>query len=67
MFDPELRQYFRSHRVDKMALQAYLDRLADRPRHIIMTVEDSDFEAKLQAAVIDRIQTADNQGEPPVS
>nr|WP_236117164.1 hypothetical protein [Hassalia byssoidea] len=31
MSDEELRQYFLQHRQDKIALQAYLDRLSTRP------------------------------------
>ncbi len=56
MSDKELRQYFLRHREDKMALQAYLDRLSDRPRNIITTVDDPDFDAKVQAAIRQRIQ-----------
>lgn len=49
MSDRELRQYFLRHREDKLALRAYLDRLGDRPRHIISTADDPDFEAKMEA------------------
>ena len=66
MSDRELRQYFLRHREDKLALRAYLDRLGDRPRHIITTVEDPDFEAKLEAAVLAKMQGSDNNGEPTV-
>lgn len=52
MSDGELKQYFLRHREDKLALRAYLDRLADRPRHVITTVDDPDFEGKLQASVM---------------
>jgi len=57
MSDQELKQYFLLHREDKIALRAYLDRLGDRPHHIITTVDDPDFEAKIQAAVLKQIQT----------
>ncbi len=66
MSDAELRQYFLSHREDKMALRAYLDRLSDRPRHIITTVEDPDFDAKIQAAVLRQMQGSDSNGEAAV-
>lgn len=66
MCDRELRQYFLRHREDKLALRAYLDRLGDRPRHIITTVEDPDFEAKLEAAVLAKMQSSDNSGESTV-
>jgi hypothetical protein len=60
MSDAELRQYFLQHREDKMALQAYLDRLNDRPHQIITTVDDPDFEAKIRAAILKQMQAADN-------
>ncbi len=52
MSDRELRQHFLRHREDKMALRAYLDRLSDRPRKVITTVDDPDFDTKIQAAVL---------------
>jgi len=60
MSDRELKQYFLLHREDKIALRAYLDRLGDRPHHIITTVDDPNFEAKIQAAVTRQIQTIIN-------
>lgn len=63
MSDEELRHYFLQHREDKMAFRAYLDRLSDRPRHIITTVDDPDFDAKIQAAVSQQMQAADRNGE----
>ena len=60
MSDKELRQYFLRHREDKMALKAYLDRLSDRPRNIITTVDDPDFDAKVQAAIRQRIQAGNS-------
>ena len=59
----ELRQYFLLHREDKLALRAYLERLGDRPRHVITTVDDPDFDAKIQAAVLKQMQAAGNTGE----
>jgi predicted metal-dependent RNase len=58
--DAALRQSFFQHHEDKMALQAYLDRLNDRPRQIITTVDDPDFEAKIRAAILKQMQAADN-------
>ena len=66
MSDQELRQHFLKHREDKMALQAYLDRLSSRPRNIITTVDDPDFDAKIQAAVLQQMQAADDSGEAAV-
>lgn len=66
MSDQELRQYFLQHREDKIALRAYLDRLGDRPRNIITTVDDPDFDAKIQAEILRQMQRADNSGEAAV-
>lgn len=54
MSDQELKHYFLQHRDDKLALRAYLDRLSNRPREMITTVDDPEFEAKLQAAVLQK-------------
>lgn len=62
--DQELRQYFLLHREDKLALQAYLERLGDRPRTVITTVDDPDFDAKIHAAVLKQMQAAGNNTEP---
>lgn len=56
MSDQELKHYFLSHREDKTALRAYLDRVGDRPRTLITTVDDPEFDAKLQAVVLQRRQ-----------
>jgi len=66
MSDQELRQHFLRHREDKTAFRAYLDRLSDRPRKVITTVDDPDFDAKIQAAVLQQMQAADNNGEAAV-
>lgn len=59
MSDEELKQYFLRHREDKMALRAYLDRVGERPREIITTVDDPDFDAKIQAAILRKTQRLD--------
>jgi hypothetical protein len=56
MSDEELKQHFLRHRDDKMALRAYLDRLSERRHEIITTVDDPDFDAKIQAAIVRKIQ-----------
>lgn len=66
MSDEELRRYFLRHREDKTALRAYLDRLSDHPRKIITTVDDPDFDAKIQAAILSQMQVADDNGEAAV-
>lgn len=63
MSDRELRQHFLRHREDKMALRAYLDRLSDRPHNVITTVDDPDFGAKIQAAILQQMHAADDNGE----
>ncbi len=66
MSDRELRQYFLRHREDKTALRAYLDRLSERPRKIITTVDDPDFDAKIQAAMLQQVQATNSNGEAAV-
>ena len=52
MTDKELREYFVKHREDKIALQAYLDRLSERPnKKVITTLDDPDFDEKIQVAI----------------
>ncbi|NES82309.1 MAG: hypothetical protein F6K10_13405 [Moorea sp. SIO2B7] len=63
MSDQELRQHFLRHREDKVALRAYQDRLGNRPHKIITTVDDPDFDAKIQAAILEKMQSADDNGE----
>ena len=60
MSNEDLKQYFLQHREDKTALQAYLDRINEHPRQIITTVNDPDFDAKIQAAI--RQQMQQNKG-----
>lgn len=54
MSDGELRRYFLQHRDDKIALRFYLDRVNERPY---------DFDAKIQAAILRKMQVVDNNGE----
>lgn len=51
MSDRELRQYFLEHRQDQAALQAYLERRWRRPVQVITTVDDPEFDTKIQAAI----------------
>lgn len=55
----ELRRYFLNHREDKAALQAYLARRRERSRPVITTVDDPDFDTKIQIAI--RQQIAEHQ------
>jgi hypothetical protein len=66
MSDQDLKQYFLQHREDKTALQAYLDRLGDRPREVITTVDDPDFDKKIQAAVLRQLQAVDGNSEAAI-
>ncbi|UBF25659.1 hypothetical protein K9N68_29540 [Kovacikia minuta CCNUW1] len=56
MSDLELRQYFLQNRPDKAALEAYLDRLNQRPRTIIASPGDPDFDEKIQAAIRQKLE-----------
>ncbi len=51
MTDQELKRYFLDHRDDKAALEAYLDRRTQRPKSVITTVDDPDFDVKIQASI----------------
>jgi hypothetical protein len=62
MSDEELRQYFLRHREDKIALRVYLARLSDRPRKVITTMDEPDFDAKIQAAILQQLQASDDRG-----
>ena len=66
MSDQELRQHFLRHREDKVALQTYLRRLGDRPREVITMVDDPDFDAKIQAAILRQMQASDDKDETVV-
>ncbi len=56
MSDQDLKQYFLQYRDNKTALQAYLDRINEHPRQIITTVDDPDFDTKIQAAIREQMQ-----------
>ena len=57
MSDAELKQYFLKHRGNQAAFQAYLDRINQRPRRIIATPDDHDFDEKVQAAIRQKLET----------
>ena len=60
MSDSELKQYFLKHRGDRAAFQAYLDRLNQRPRRIIASPNDLDFDEKVQAAIRQKLEAAES-------
>jgi len=55
----ELRRYFLTHRDDNAAFQAYLARRREPSHHVITTVDDLDFDSKIQASI--RQQMAEYQ------
>ncbi len=62
--DEELKRYFLKHRLhDEAAFYAYMDRLNARPRKIIATLGEPDFEKKLKAALLSKIQAAAAENE----
>ena len=56
MTDQQLKQYFLEHRSDEAALQAYLDRRSQRSKVVITTIDDPDFDQKIQAAIEQQIR-----------
>lgn len=58
MSDAELKQYFLKHRGDQAAFQAYLNRINQRPLRIIATLNDPDFDQKVQAAIRQKLEVA---------
>lgn len=61
MSNAELKQYFLKHREDQAALQAYLDRINQRPLKIIASPDDPDFDQKVQAAIRQKLEAARNK------
>jgi hypothetical protein len=51
MSDAELKRYFLENRRDQAAFQAYLDRFSQRPKSLIASPSDPDFDEKIQAAI----------------
>ena len=57
MTDKDLKQYFIKHREDKVALQAYLDRLSERSdKKVITTLDDPNFDKKILAAIREQME-----------
>jgi hypothetical protein len=54
MSDGELKQLFRQGQ-NEAALQVYLDRLNQKPRHVIATADDPDFDQKIEAEIQRRL------------
>lgn len=49
--DAQLKQYFLTHRDNPAAVQAYLDRINQRPLRIVAKADDPEFDQKVQAAI----------------
>jgi predicted metal-dependent RNase len=60
MSDRELKQYFLQNRHDRDALEVYLDRVNQRPRNIIASPGDPDFDEKIQAAIRQKLQALES-------
>ena len=58
MSDAELKQYFLKHQGNQAAFQAYLDRINQRPRRIIASPDDPNFDEKVQAAIRQKLESA---------
>jgi hypothetical protein len=56
MSEQELRQYWLSHKEDKLALDAYLQRRSQRPQGTTFHPDDADFEDRLNALVQRQLQ-----------
>jgi predicted metal-dependent RNase len=63
MSDAELKQYFREHHSEE-ALQSYLDRLNQRPKRVIATADDPDFDRKIEAEIRRRLDAKITQNTP---
>ncbi len=58
MSDAELKRYFLANRQDQAAFQAYLDRFSQRPKSLIASPSDPDFDAKIQAAIRQKLEAS---------
>lgn len=63
MSDQELKQHFLKNREDKAALQIYLRRLGERSHEVITTVDDPEFDIKIQAAILKQLQESGEKSE----
>ncbi|MEH2170418.1 MAG: hypothetical protein V7K41_27950 [Nostoc sp.] len=65
MSNAELREYFLKHRKDEAAFQAYLNRINQRPLRIIASLNDPDFDQKVQIAIRQKLEAARNGSNQP--
>jgi hypothetical protein len=64
MSTAELKQYFLKHRGNQSAIQAYLDRINQRPLRIIASPDDPNFDEKVQAAIRQKLESARHSHKP---
>ncbi len=60
MSDAELKRYFLANRQDQVAFQAYLNRFSQRPKSLIASPSDPDFDTKIQAAIRQKLEASRN-------
>ncbi len=65
MSNDELREYFLKHRKDETAFQAYLNRINQRPLRIIASLNEPDFDEKVQIAIRQKLEAAKNGSNQP--
>ncbi|GEM_PF-311477 len=65
MSNAELREYFLKHRKDQAAFQAYLNRINQRPLRIIASLNDPDFDEKVQVAIRQKLEASRNSSNQP--
>ena len=58
MNDAELKRYFLANRQDQAAVQVYLDRFSQRPKSLIASPSDPDFDAKIQTAIRQKLDVS---------
>lgn len=58
MSDEELKRYFLANRQDESAFQVYMDRFNQRPKSVIARPGDPDFDAKIQAAIRQKLEAS---------
>jgi hypothetical protein len=61
MSDLELKRYFLDHRDDEVAFQAYLERRRKRASGVIAKIDDPDFDAKIEAAILQKLPNNRNE------
>jgi predicted HD phosphohydrolase len=58
MSDEELKRHFLANRQDQAVFQAYMDRFNQRPKSVIASPGDPDFDAKIQAAIRQKLEAS---------